>query len=196
MRVPLLARLGGLALLLVLAACSRGTWYDVPPPRAQADLGASELPLMLFGDAAVASEVASSTRERVTWSVLLRGDTEAIRLTARLTPEGKGTRIAVDVAPPGGPLKAQVARGIAANPSIAGFYRSVAAEHVDATLRHRPFDFTRVAGAMYAAMAANMGRISEQVRTDADGDEDRAPVWPRSDMPRFGEPMDEAEARN
>lgn len=204
---------------ILLAGCAEGRRYDAAPAEARSLLATSEMPLMVFGSQALAVETVRRDPGTVLWLVLdARGD-EMMRLVARVTAEGSGSRIVADVLPPEGRYHDRVTKGMADNPAVVDLYRKVAAEQVDAAMTGRDFSMAAITPAMMAAAIAlvpNMGppasapsgaeRADHQAQAQARAwaDIDRAyakdareaqrdepyGTATRDDEPRFGEPAD------
>jgi len=188
---------------LLLAACGQGVYYAEKPDHVRAELRDSTFPTFFFGSLAVDSTTSLKGDGTVVWGILGENDDEMIRLSAKVTPDGNGARVAVDVLPPAGRNRARVEKGLAENGSIASLYRTIAAEHVDSTLNHRDFNMGKVTPAMMAATFANMPKISKQM-SEADDesrrqDDERARHAPAGEGNpggsggKFGDPMDSAE---
>lgn len=185
------------------AACGSGAYYAEKPDHVRAELRESTFPTFFFGSRAGDSVTSVKGDGTVVWSILGEDDDQLIRLSAKVTPDGDGTRVVVDVLPPAGRNRKRVEKGLAENDSIATLYRTVAAEHVDSTLKDRDFDMGKVTPAMMAATFANMPKISQQM-SDA-GDEFRrqdaekarhVPAGegnPGGNGGKFGDPMDRTE---
>ncbi|MDF8332055.1 hypothetical protein [Novosphingobium cyanobacteriorum] len=147
---------------LLLSACGKGTYYPVPPSEARSALLASEIPVMLFGSQAGGTEAVIRRGDTVVWRVLDMDDNELLRLSAQVQPDGEGSRIVTDVLPPEGPNKARAEKGIAANPQIAGLYRTIANEQVNAVLNQRDFNMASITPAMMSAALVTMPQIQQQ----------------------------------
>ena len=199
---------------LTLAGCwQSGTSYPLPSAEVRERLRSAEAPLTTFGQSAADSVTLEQGDDTIVWAIVDDEDREMIRLVARMVPEGQTTRVTADIAPPEGARHDAVAKGLAANASIASFYRAVAAEQVDSALNKRDFDLTRTYGPMMAATLANLPRMrrtfdedaaasakTERENTQRAYDDEASGRWPStrsggSDSRRFGDPMDEAAPR-
>ncbi len=168
---------------------------------------------MPFGDAAADSMALQQGDHSVVWVILDADDRELLRLVAKISAGDQSTRVWTDVAPPEGPRHDAVTKGLAANPSIAAFYRAIAAEQVNAALGQRRFDLTRTYGPMMAATLANLPRMSKLFDQDAAAsakgsrdtmqrayDDEAAGRWPttqeggRGDG-QFGDPTDDTKPK-
>ncbi len=201
-----------LALLLLLGGCGTGTYSDQPAGAVREELGSSEMLIAMFGSQVRDVEVSQSGADTVVWTLIAREDSPALRLTAKVVPEKQGSRVSIDVLPPEGAFKERVTKGLKDNPGIVRFYRAIVAEHVDATLRHRAFDVTRVYPEMMLARFAAMFKLNKQFdeaakasrRADTDADADRSSAWDETSgkaLPdqdgswntsrKYGDPMDD-----
>ena len=196
--------------LVAVAGCSQlGTSYPLPSSEVLSRLRASEVPLMPFGGSAADSMTLQKGANSVVWVILDENDHELLRLVAQIAPGDQSTRVWTDVAPPEGIRHEAVAKGIAANPSIAAFYRAIAAEQVDSALSQRRFDLTRTYGPMMAATLANLPRLGKTFGNDAAAsdkasrdtmqrayDDEAKGQWPTTqdgggDNRKYGEPTDD-----
>jgi len=196
--------------LVAVTGCSQlGTSYPLPSSEVLSRLRASEVPLMPFGGSASDSMTLQKGDNSVVWIILDENDHELLRLVAQIAPGDKSTRVWTDVAPPEGIRHEAVAKGIAANPSIAAFYRAIAAEQVDSALGQRHFDLTRTYGPMMAATLANLPRLGKTLGNDAASsektsrdtmqrayDDEAHGQWPTTqdaggDNRKYGDPTDD-----
>lgn len=198
-----------LALLLLLGGCSSGTYYDQPAGTVRERLGSSEMYIAMFGSQVRDVDVSQRGADTVVWTLLDNQVGPALRLTAKVVPEKQGSRVSVDVLPPEGTFKERVTKGLKDNPSIVRFYRAIVAEHVDATLRNRAFDMTRVYPEMMLAMFASMPKLNKQfdeaAKASRRADANRSSAWDDtsgkalpdqdgswSNSRKYGDPMDDA----
>jgi hypothetical protein len=185
---------------LALAGCAKGNHYAVRPADACAQLAASELPLMVFGSMASATEAVRHGNDTVIWRVFNDADDEMIRLAAHVAPDGEGSRIWTEVLPPAGAYHRRVEQGMDKVPSVVAFYRTVAEEQVASAMTGRDFNMAAITPAMMGATLA----ISRQIQQDAmhaasdaqarrpepaPDSEDYAPADEGPDT-SYGEPMD------
>lgn len=187
----------------LVAACGQGVYYAEKPEHVRAELRDSAFPTFFFGSQVAEAPASLKGDDTVVWDVLNQNDQNMLRLSATITADGDGSRVAVDVLPPPGINKRRVEQGLAENPSIVDLYRAVVAEHVDATLKNHDFNMGKVTPAMMAATFANMPRISKQMSDAGDEmrreDEDKARHAPAGEANpgghggKFGDPMDSAE---
>lgn len=204
------------ALLLatvLLSGCGmfgKGEVYPLAGREVRDTLASTEPPMGVLGSQAVNWRVRRKGDGTVSWLILDERGIELVRFWAKSTDEGPAsTRVEVGLDPPQGKHHDRVAKGMESHAAIVGFYESAMTEQIDAALEKRPFEFTRIAGAMGGAMVSSMAEVSngldeavaESNRRDKDN-MDRAYREQRrgnfsdetdADATEFGEPMDKAE---
>lgn len=197
----------------LLSGCGmfgKGEVYPIAGRDVRNTLGSTEPPMGVLGSQAVNWRVSRNGDGTVNWLVLDENGTELVRFWAKSTDEGPAsTRVEVGLDPPHGKHHDRVAKGMESHAAIVDFYETAMTEQVDSALEKRPFEFTRIAGAMGGAMVSSMAEVSngldeavaESQKRDKDN-MDRAYREQRrgsfadetdADAREFGEPMDDGQ---
>ena len=166
-----LRAIAAIAVLTVLAGCNQV--YPQSPAAARSALVGGAIPPIAFGMSAH-SGPGVATADGVAWSVLLGpeeggappgagGDSEVMKLAAKLVPASGGVRVSVDIVPPERADPKVWAKALSEQPAMFRYFRSVAREQVDAVLTHRAFSFAAVSGDLALAVAANLPNIRKQL---------------------------------
>ena len=160
-----------LAVLAALTGCSQV--YSQSPAAARSALVGGAIPGIAFGMSAH-SGPGVATADGVAWSVLLGpeedgappdadGDSEVMKLAAKLAPASGGVEVSVDIVPPPRADPKVWAKALSQQPAMFRYFRSVAREQVDAVLTHRAFSFAAVSGDLALAVASNLPNIRKQL---------------------------------
>ena len=160
------------ALAGVLCGCQQEKVYQLSPTAAEAALVGSRIPAIAFGMAAHCGpgvEIPGG----VAWHISHRtaapqGHQEFVVLTAKFSPSGDGTQVAVDVEPSATANKDAFAKGMAEKPAVANMFRAIVSEQVDAALSKRDFEFANIRGSMALAMVSMMPEIRQQMDRQTD----------------------------
>ena len=160
---PLLVSM--LAALLLGACGEQGKHYEQSPQAIRSSLRAAILPYHILGSQAKGTKVIQLDDSRTAVAVLGPNDSEMMRFVTTVTPDGTGSRVLVELAPPEGRNKDRAAKAMESNAIAMILMKKLADEHVAAAIEHRPFDM------MFAtpAMAKSMIGASPEIRAQIDG---------------------------
>ena len=140
----------------------------------------TKIPGLAFGYA-VHTGAGVATGDGVAWYVQQGPDNDPdgphfaptpdiMRLTATLKPaKGGGTEVSVAIQPVAGTDVARFERLLTQRPAIAGMFRSITSEQVDAALTNRAFNFANVRQNIAVAMISMLPEIRKSM--DKAGDE-------------------------
>lgn len=138
---------------LLLSACGeQGTFYEKSPQAVRSALRSATLPYHVLGSSATGSRVTQPDENTVVTAVLGPNQSEMMRFVAIITPEGSGSRVAIEVRPPEGKNKDRATKAMGSNVMAMGMMEKLAAEHVDAAIQGRPFDMMFATGPMAKGM--------------------------------------------
>ncbi len=173
------------AAAMLLSACGpQGEYYDKSPSAVVSALRIAPLPTQVMGGTVAGKRVTQPDEGTVVIAALDMNQTELVRFVATLTPDGSGTRVAVDVAPPEGRNKDRFAKASETNALAAAMLPALAKEHVDAAIDGRPFDMASMnpAAKMVPGMAdanrvaADISKMEQQHKFESEyGDDWAAP---------------------
>jgi hypothetical protein len=168
-------------LLLVLAGCGQqSTVYSVAPDAARHDLVGTRIPDMAFGMSAHV-EPAVATADGVAWHVIVSADTPAIGhdvmmtmpdgtpgrevmvLSAMLARSDKGTLVTIEIRPALGADRNAFDKTMNNQPAVAGMFRAIASEAVDAGLSHRPFEVKNISARIAIATLSMLPQIRQKM---------------------------------
>ena len=170
---PIFAFAAALALLCLSACGKQGTVYERPLEEVHTMLAdIDELP-PVFGSNEPDHHMDSSDPNAVAW-ILTKDDSEIMRFTAELAPEGQAkTRVTVTATAPTESPYGNMAQRLADHKEIGDLYVTAMTEQIAARLEGRPFDITKTYGAMFNATRANIGAISREMDAGAEADHKR-----------------------
>lgn len=155
-----------LALLasVALAACGEpGEVYPLSEAEVVAKLKQSDMPPGIFGSAAPDARVSRDTDGNVVWIVSQRGKRLMRFVAYTEAVDAENTRVAVEVFGPNDNPEDPINKRFAEHSEIIDLYRDAMTEQVDATLEGRDYEFSRIAGSMMRAAAANAGNIANDM---------------------------------
>lgn len=170
-----------LSMLLVMATSAfvsgclwdTGRVYEKPIGDIHVLLKDADLPPFVFGSDNPEFDLDASETSKVVW-IVKNQDREMLRMVADLAPvDATSTRVRVTaVGATEGPF-GNVADRLAKNPTLTQMYVVAMEEKVAAVLEARPFDMSKVYGAIGAAGAANVHNIHKSALRAIEADSKR-----------------------
>ena len=163
MKMRIKAMLLALAGSVLLAACGpQGTYYDKTPQQARSALRSAVLPYHVLGSMAKGSRIIQQDENTMITAILGPDRRELMRFATTITPDGTGSRVAVEVRPPEGRNKERANKAMGSNGFAMALMNQLAREHVAAAMEGRPFNMMFASGPMAGGMvAANPGMQSQ-----------------------------------
>lgn len=158
---------------LLLAACgAQGTYYEKTPQQARSALRSAVLPFHVLGSMAKGSRVTQPDENTLVTAILGPDQSELMRFVTTITPDGSGSRVAVEVRPPEGRNKDRAGKAMGSNGFAMALMDKLAQEHVAAAMEGRPFNMMFASGPMAGGMVAANPEMQAQINQANQGAED------------------------
>jgi hypothetical protein len=156
--------ISALAALLLSACGEQGKYYEQTPDAIRSALQSATLPYHILGSQAKGTRVIKIDDTKTAVAVVGPNDSEMMRFVTTVTPDGTGSRVMVELAPPEGRNKEKAEKAMQSNAMAMMLMKKLADEHVAAAIEHRPFDM------MFATPALAKGMIgaSPELRAQLD----------------------------
>jgi hypothetical protein len=195
--------LSSLAAAILLTACGdSGQYFEKAPEQSIAALKSAYFPTRVFGGPNKSSRTFEAAGGVVITALLDEDNRETLRIVSTVTPDGSGSRVRTELAPPNG--TGQMPKGLDTT-NVTMFAR----EHVAAAIEGRTIDLAAggvMAGSELGAMAgaaATAVSYAEEM-TEKNAQRRRSGGWGADETgrpgeksePAFGEPMDDAAGAN
>lgn len=153
----------------VVACAAPQTDYAVKPEQARAALEYTTIPAAALGGG-VHTTSGRIVGNDVLWYAETDGGVRVLQLWARLTPSEIGTHVAVELQADGGKLSGGIAKNLAKRPAVAGMFRALVREQVDAALTGREFAVANVNGEIGMALAGSEPELEAGLRAGIEAD--------------------------
>jgi hypothetical protein len=140
---------------------TRDRKYPFPIAAVNETVDESELPKMVFGDRAATARHWRLNQDTSAWALENEDGDEYMRLTAKTTADGKGTRIHYETVAPPGENQKKVEEFFKNNSAMVDTYTAALAEQIDSALTRRPFSIANIMGATSRGALSQVGMMRE-----------------------------------
>lgn len=162
--LTLAASLAAVLLVSACGALS-GKAYDQPLGTVHQALEKLEEPPMVFGSADVAFAVAENTPDKIVWTVGRGSMPRLRFEAALSADSATSTRVRVTASLVDNGQTPNQKPALQSVETVLALYKAAMEERIDSTLMHRDFNITALYPRLAAAEAANIGTISNQMAT-------------------------------
>ncbi|MEM6475990.1 MAG: hypothetical protein AAF687_07475 [Pseudomonadota bacterium] len=144
----------------LLAGCGfQGEYYDATPEQATFRIKNAPMPTPFLGTGVARKEVITAEDGSIVTLFKNKAGKTGIQISATITPDGEGSRIATSVVYD----KSKLGSG-AESAMASGLITKLGEEHVAAAVEKRPFDMMFAAGPMAKGMMANNPGMAKQMQ--------------------------------